>query len=495
MGALIRSLRRTLASSLLVASVIGVSCGIAQASQESPSASDCPGPDILEQQPSLSALVAIRRYLSRQALEQACLASADYLWLRGLIDRQLGDFSGASTWFELSMLRQPQRAGVLLDFAIAREAMGDLVSARSIYQSLLDDYDPPASLRQLITARLKVVEATLRERPASSQAGFINPDTQTLRSSADRFVTQSAVWYGQVSVSQGYDSNLNSASSLRALNFQIDDQIYSLEIPQSDQPQAGRFQTVSSRLGHQGAYQGGRWGINMRQSLRLTEATRLRSGVVELGADASYSLSSFGPLSGEIQGYLGKQWLGLDSAIVLRSDRFAVSYEFSRRINVLERECSMQVGLEHEQRRYPSRQVLDGNLTHRGVKMLCNDNDKRLELFTRVGSDDQIDPSRAGGLQSKHEWGAVVVKEYPRQMIRLHWFASKSVDKIGYNILIKNNKIRESNRNHLGFEWALKVDGSRLEPFLGYERTTQRSTIAIFSFTGWQLSAGVRWSF
>jgi len=499
-GSLIGFFKQWLTNVLVLACITGAGqAGMSQAAAQSvpemTPAVSCPGPEILDQQRNLSELLILQRDLSLQSIEQACRLSANYLWLRGLIARQLGDASGASTWFELSMLRQPHRAGVLLDFAMTREAMGDLLSAKSIYQSLLSDHDPPQALRALIVTRLAVVEASLRERPATYQQTFIGPDSQSLRSSSDRLVTQQAILTGQIGISHGYDSNLNSASSLRALNFLIEDQVFSLEIPERDQPQAGRFQMLYSRLSRQSTYEGGRWGISMRQSLRATENSRFRSGALELGADASYGLVSSGPLAGELQAYLGKQWLGLDQAVVLRSERLAMSYELSRKLDLAGRECSFQFAIEAEQRRYPSRQVLDGNLLHRGVRVLCGGDSSRAELFSRIGRDEEQDISRAGGGQSKQEWGVVWIKEYTNQMMRLHWFSSKSVDERGYNPLIDNNKTRSVSRNNFGIEWAVRIPGRRFEPYVAYEKTDQASTISIFSYLSWQVMAGLRWSY
>ena len=501
MGSLIQPFKRRLIASLFLTGLIGMSqSGLSCAASQSfpPELSPsipCPGPDVLDGQPDLSALSAIEKDLSRQAIEQACLASPDYLWLRGLIARQLGNFHGASIWFELSMLRQPDRAGVLLDFAITREALGDLLSAKTIYQSLLAEHNPPDALRALITARLSVVETSLRDQFGKSGIDYINPDTQSLRSTAERLLTRQTINYAQFGVSHGYDSNLNSASSLRALNLLIEDQVFSLEIPERDQPQPGRFQTVYSRLGRQGNFEDGRWGLNMRQSLRLTDNSRFRSGAFELGAEASYNLTNLGPFSGEIQGYFGKQWLGLDKAVVLQSDRLAISYELGRKLKVVEGECSLQLGLEGEYRRYPSRQVLDGDLLHRGVRLLCRGNDSRFELFSRLGKDRELDVLRAGGGQAKQEWGLVWIKEYSNQMIRLHRFSSNSIDETGYNQLIDNNKVREVARKNFGFEWVIRPAGSRVEPFLAYEKTAQHSTISIFSYRSWQVSGGLRWNF
>ena len=455
----------------------------------------CPGPSAFDSQLSRSALLSIERELSRPTIYQACSTSADFLWLRGLIARQLGENISASNWFESSLLQHPQRAGVLLDFATTKEALGDILSAAEIYRNLLNEHEPTDELRALITNRLSATEAMLKSDSYKNAHSGIYRDTRLPNSSMVLSTISKAVLVGQIGVSYGYDSNLNSAPSTRAFNLLIEDRLLSIDIAEADQRKAGHFQTLFSRLGQQGVFEGGRWGINMRQSLRTAEDSRLSAGALELGAEAGYSLANLGSLSGQVQGFFGKQWVAIDRTLTTRSDRLSVSYEFDRMLKIGGGGGSFVVVKEMELRRFPGRSILDGNLLFNGVRMSCRSNDTSFEIFSRSGIDKRLDFSRAGGDQSKKELGILWVKQYSRQLIRLHWFSSKSDDEIGYNLLIDNNKIRSTERINRGIEWAYKPTGSRFETFLAYEKTDQRSSVSLFSLTGSQLSGGVRTNF
>lgn len=490
MGSLIRLRLCSLITAALLA-LIPWLVGVARAS---PQVETCPGPDAfdaLARQPNREAAL---RGLTSPALETACANASDYLWLRGLISRQLGDLTAASTWLEASLLRQPDRAGALLDFALTREAMGDLDSAEAIYRRLLAQYNPSERVRELIERRLQSVAFSLATR---------KPDDERLRA-ADAFREQAlnqpspatgAQWFGFVSIALGYDSNLNSASSLLSFNFTVDDQLIALEIPARDLPQAGRFQAINSRVERRVLLEDFAWGLTMRQSLRLPEDARFRTGAIEVATDAAYKLTEFGPLSGELSALLGKQWLGVENSLVARSDRIAIAFEPVSRIRLGPKGCSVQLGLEFERRRYPARQALDGNLSYQGLKLLCEANTGRVEIFGRRGRDESIDPTRAGGDQSKVDWGAAWIQKFIGHSVRLHWFVSESVDKKGYNSLIENNKIRNSRRSTAGLEWSTKSSRAGLEPFVSFERSDQEASIPIFAYNAWQFSVGLRWHF
>ncbi len=483
MGSLIRLLAKR---SAFVRSLVGLVLSLSGA-QASAEMVNCPGPEVFEALAGTPSFDVASAEVLGKDLEARCANSSDYLWLRGLVARRIGDLDAASIWFEASMLREPGRAGVLLDFALTREALGDFFSAQLIYQGLLRDHEPSPKIRSLIVARLKVVEAKLANREAKEAT----PSARTSPVS----VAGSAGWTGLLGVSMGYDSNLNSASSLRAFNFVIEDQAISLEIPERDLPQPGHFQSINSRLEQRFVSNEGHWGATLRQSYRQPEITRFRTAAIEMTLDGAHKLQALGPLSGEVAFLLAKQWLGVDDALVARADRISIAYEPMRRISLRQGECSAQMGMEFEQRRYPARQVLDGDVLYKGLKLLCDGNNTRVEIFGRGGTDQRVDPNRAGGDQLKVDWGAALIHKLSNQTVRLHWFVSNSNDKIGYNSLIENNIIRKSRRTSAGLEWSFKPFILGLEPFVSYERTNQSASISLFAFSAWQISSGLRWRF
>ncbi|NBT98574.1 MAG: hypothetical protein EBT59_05285, partial [Betaproteobacteria bacterium] len=95
-------------------------------------ATNCPGIESLPEDANLEQLSRLQDLHS--VLAPNCDDDADFLWLRGTLARRLGAFEQASNWLERSLLLTPQRPGALLDFALARQSLGDRATAKQIYE-------------------------------------------------------------------------------------------------------------------------------------------------------------------------------------------------------------------------------------------------------------------------------------------------------------------------------------------------------------------------
>ena len=453
----------------------------------------CPGTELISPEASLDELVAIQKRLEIDEEFRPCGQSADFLWLQGLLSLKLGQFGRAASWLELSLLQMPNRPGVLLDFALAQESAGELEAALAIYKNLLENFEPTNEVRGFILRRADGVEQRMlaaRERRNLSRQGPIAASSATRGTDAE-----SSIFYGQVALSAGYDSNLNSASSIRALNFTIEDQVYEFPISENDLPKSGRFTSLALRLSRREAMAQGYWGISFRQSLRIPEISELRSAATEVGLDISRNFYNLGPLSGELLGFAGFQAIALDKAVVTRSARAAASFELSTPISMASYQCARQFGIEAEARRFPGRQVLDGDLLFQGIKLSCSNNVSRIDGFARFGQDRPLDLTRAGGIQQRQELGVSWLRQVGQNLIRAQSFFALISDRDGYNPLIQNNIIRKSRRRSLLLEWAYRFDQSPIEPYVSFEKSEQISSIDLFSFKAWQIQSGLRWNF
>lgn len=453
----------------------------------------CPGTDLLNAELSFEALIGLQEQLQNYEQPGNCDQSSDFLWLRGLLSLKLGNFSDAAGWLELSLMKHPNRPGVLLDYALAQEAAGEIQAALSIYAALLADFDPSDPVRALIRRRVEGLERALVTR--SSANGSTSSRLDILSSNMPRGERSTSAVYGQLTVSTGFDSNLNSASSVRALSFSIENQLYSVPIPEADLPQNGRVENLTLRIARRQALDRGYWGISFRQSVRVPQTSRLSSAAGEFGIDVAHSFSGLGAMSGELLGFAGIQAIALDRSIVMRSSRSAIAYELSRHIQLDKIRCPLQLGYELEGRRYPNRQILDGNLGMYGAKLSCSNNSYRIDLFVRAGDDQPLDPTRAGGVQKRAELGLGATHQFGIQTLRFQLIGAGIRDEIGYNQLISNNKIRETFRRNFLVEWSYKINQMALEPFIGYEISQQSASIDLFSFRSWQAHAGLRWNF
>ena len=115
-------------------------------------ATNCPGIESLPEDANLEQLSRLQDLHS--VLAPNCDDDADFLWLRGTLARRLGAFEQASNWLERSLLLTPQRPGALLDFALARQSLGDRATAKQIYEQLLRDHAPPEVVAVLIRNQL-----------------------------------------------------------------------------------------------------------------------------------------------------------------------------------------------------------------------------------------------------------------------------------------------------------------------------------------------------
>ena len=458
-------------------------------------ATNCPGIESLPEDANLEQLIRLQDLHS--VLAPNCDDDADFLWLRGTLARRLGAFEQASNWLERSLLLTPQRPGALLDFALARQSLGDRATAKQIYEQLLRDHAPPEVVAVLIRNQL----ASLA-RDAALEAAMLAAQRQQetpVAISPKHFASFLAGLKGQWSMVRGFDSNLNSAPSAREITFTTLDGPLVLALDAQDRPRSAPTWQLDGRVSGSWLIDAqSQWGLSARTWARLGAPEGLQSQSLDLGVDYARHLSepirleALGgePIARRLLAYGGWQHIRFGGRPLLQLGRAGMAHEWP--LVMGERLCRWQQGLEAELRHYPERAILDGRATFLGTRLLCYGNKTQQEFFLRLGRDEAQSEERAGGDQARADLGAALSWETSLQRVRLQWFTTVNSDSKGYNLLIQNDKKRLVARHGVGIEYALKGAYRDLEWLIGGERYRQQSSLTLFTAEGWSVVAGLR---
>ncbi|NDE53484.1 MAG: hypothetical protein EB069_02640 [Actinobacteria bacterium] len=438
----------------------------------------------------LNAPLAAIEALDQQwaALEPQCAQSAQFHWARGLVSALLGRFEVAALSMEAAMLRDATLAGLMFDYALVRERLGDWPSARSLYQALLQDHQPPEAIAAYIRARL----ADIDTGAAAAKASTIRPAAGGSSGAAGEQASRVAAgkdqpsWRGSISMLLGYEQNLNSAPNLSEFAFTTLDGPIVLALDPKDRPQSSQVGHFDLRSGSSWALPGDqRLALSLRASAKFTPRSVYQSALAEASAEYSWDRESHRWLS-----YLSLGHVRFGQAPLANSLRTGLARE--HQLTLGETTCSVQQGAELETRRYLSRNLLDGDALYGGGRLLCSRNELLLESFMRAGWDQARDEQRAGGNQRRLDGGLAISKEIDLHRLRLQSMFSVTHDLNGYNPLIENNKVRKSLRiSHL-LEYSFRLPSTRLQWVFQAESNRQLASLSLFETSGWTLSTGLR---
>ena len=323
-------------------------------------ATNCPGIESLPEDANLEQLSRLQDLHS--VLAPNCDDDADFLWLRGTLARRLGAFEQASNWLERSLLLTPQRPGALLDFALARQSLGDRATAKQIYEQLLRDHAPPEVVAVLIRNQL----ASLA-RDAALEAAMLAAQRQQetpVAISPKHFASFLAGLKGQWSMVRGFDSNLNSAPSAREITFTTLDGPLVLALDAQDRPRSAPTWQLDGRVSGSWLIDAqSQWGLSARTWARLGAPEGLQSQSLDLGVDYARHLSEpirLEALGGELiarrlLAYGGWQHIRFGGRPLLQLGRAGMAHEWPFVMG--ERLCRWQQGLEAELRHNPERAI------------------------------------------------------------------------------------------------------------------------------------------
>lgn len=404
------------------------------------------------------------------AAATACADDSGFLALRGALALRDGRPADASVLLEKAVMLDPSRAGAILDYALAREALGDSESARSLYRELLDHHEPPPALRALIERRI----AGLASTPAIDGA--------------------QSRWSGSVALLTGYDGNLNSAPRISTLTLTTPEGLLELELDPASRARGGAVAVFDGRIGGVVALDG---ATGLRVQARLVARqpfgkSEYRSQIVD--AEATLVRPA---LRGRALFGGGAFELNFGGESLLRGQRVGLGYEAPALVGFgtegLKRSCASQLLFEAESRSYPVRPDLDGRLLHFGGRLLCTRNGRQTFVGARF-SRDEPQAARAGGAQQRLELQAASLSPWGGGKLRLQATVTVSSDDSPYNPLIQQGEIRRIQWLAGGIEYSRAIGGG-LEGVIGFDTIRQWSSISLFRTHGETLLVGVRMAF
>lgn len=421
------------------------------------------------------------------AAAPACLRDAPFHAWRGAALLAQQAYASAAEALERALLLDPDLPGAQLDYAQALMSLGDPASATGLLRQLQARTDLPAYLRPLLGNELAALD------PQAWQ---------------HRWTLSSAM---------ALDSNLNNAPAASQLTLTFPQGPITLPLADSYRPQGG------------GAWLGSlQWqGIKpVGEQLWLASA-EMRARATARSASTGYA-----------QGDLSVAWLQSPQAPAQWIGRAAASrLDFGgqhlldgARISALRQwrlgqgmgaagqgapgawplaACRAGLGLEAEQRHYPTSPALDGTYTGALVTLQCGDatqaggasppggsRPQQWGLQWRAGQDHARQGDRPGG-------------DYRRTELRLNWEASVGTARVaadysytlqadgaGYSPLLANNQARNTRRHGLRLmaSHPLPADAwGGAEAFVAWEANAQSSNIEAFATRQRSLSAGLRW--
>jgi len=390
-------------------------------------------------------------------LAEPCARDAPFLAYRGAVLLALARPTEAASLLELSLLLSPDAPVTQIDYARALTQLGDLSSAAAIWRALLARPDLPPHLRAEIESRL---------------------------ASVVRIPAESTAWRQrrEVSVRAGYDTNLNSASSLRELTLLFPDFGVTLPIAASAQPVDGGAAWFDARWQAARAFAGGR-ELELRAEIRLRGAVNA-PGVSYRQADVE--------ATGH-QRIAGGLWTAtLSGGDVL----YGGSHLFqTMRSSVLRSwagdDCALRVGGELEGRQYPTSRTLDGRYTGAVAGFACRIRSGRVVgLVVRAGIDDPVQ-SRPGGQQLRTDARIQGTGGWMGGTLQgsLAWQGER--DREGYSPLLAGGIPRSIQRITLGVEWTRPILNGWLG-VIGTEAVEQKANLPLFELRGVSVQTGVK---
>lgn len=415
----------------------------------------CPGGPDEPVPASISELNRLDADLAQHA--DACARDAPFLAYRGAVLLALGRPVEAASMLELSLLLAPDVPVTQIDYARALTQLGEAISAASIWRSLLGRADLPPHLRPEIESRL----ASLARIPAESTA-----------------------WRQrrEVSLRAGYDSNLNSASSLRELTLLFPDVGITLPIAPAAQPVDGGAAWLDGRWQAARVFAGER-ELELRGELRLRGAfdtPGVGYRTVDLEATGHQRIAG-----GVWSASVGVNDVLFGGEHLYRALRSSLQRTWAGDL------CAHRAGADLEWRQYPVSRALDGRYAGLGAGLACGlPSGPVVGLTLRAGLDDPIH-TRPGGAQIRSE--ARLQASYPWQggtfQGLLGWQGER--DRDGYSPLLAGGIPRSVRRLTLSLEWSRPINTNWLGT-VAAEAVEQRANLPLFELRGVSIQAGVK---
>ena len=413
-----------------------------------------------------AALQGLLELLDAAASE--CARNAPYHAWRGAVLLAQNAPADAAETLERALLLDPDLPGAQLDYAQALIAMGDTASAVGLLRQLQNRNDLPLYLRPLLDNELTA----------------LNPQAWRHR------------W--TLSSAFGIDSNLNNAPAASQLTLTFPQGDITLPLAQSYQPHGGaawlnHVQWVGARAAGEHL-----WLATAEVRARAT-ADNAATGYVQSDFSVAWLQAPAAPAQ-----WIGRAAMGrVDFGGQHLLDDFRVSALRQWRLDT----CSAGLGMEAEQRHYPSGPELDGIYTGTLLTLQCNAlpdstaapkgwSQQYWNVQMRTGRDHARHADRPGGRYHRTEWRAQWGAQFGAVQLAAEYGYTRQNDQQGYSPLLVSNLARRTDRHgvRLMLSYPLPVDTwGGAEAFVALDANAQASNIPAFASRQRALSAGLRW--
>jgi tetratricopeptide (TPR) repeat protein len=402
---------------------------------------------------ALAALLANENQLSGQP---------DFDYALGVMALDLGQAGFAQSALERVVLMNPNHAGAWMDLAIASYQLGEFERAQQIITHIEQNFNPTAALK----LQLSQVKRKISYQPLVQG------------------------WRGAVSLSYGYDSNVNSGLSDGSFYLSLGAGVpVMVEVADSQLPIADQAQQMRGNLHrffqhengaetmvaaglmlkeyqNQGDYDyvDGALAINYRRPFFSD-----KDWLINLGANARYI-------------YFGGKPLG---------HFLTASSGVSKKLG----QCEMGGRLDLEQRTYQANNYFDSTLPWLALTYGCQTEQMLYGFGLRTGKD-MVSGPRPGGDTSKVEGNAFVRGQLAGGLsYSALVYAAEYRDDKGYSAIINNNAKRKIHRlgQRLELQYALPRIGPNWSAQLELENSKDHSNLPIARIDGQQVWLGLRY--
>lgn len=375
-----------------------------------------------------------------QAREERCRKSADYQYAAG---RQLNArqrYPEAAERLELALMLRPDHWPSQMEFLIALRGTGDLASARALLASLREDPRIPPGIQATLPARIESSLPVLAQTPNQLLRAF------------------------RIGLTGGHDSNLMAAPVIRNFDLTLNGQRIPVALADSNRPRSGIFWRLDA---------------GVQASLNASDSERLWLGsfAAVLRHAPSNTDADYAATEARIENAPLQNGVYFQGSLLTAFNRNAFFYRQTALEAGYDRKTfqrgQLRLGLEIQQRRYPSAHALDGQ--YQGFLARYVNNRWRAEL--RLGQD-LARANRAGGDQRR----AALLLGHDFHTTHGHWhlgYEHESLhDREGYSPLLDNHRKRHTNKNTYRIEYAFPWRD--VEFYAGAEFIRQNSTLPLF---------------
>ncbi|MET1114283.1 MAG: hypothetical protein ABWY08_04905 [Comamonas sp.] len=390
------------------------------------------------------------RSILPQELGKLSECQQDSAWLGwvGWALNQNGRYTEAVDYLERSLMLEPGPLHVQMDYAIALAGSGDGMASIQLMQSLLQEPQLPAPLRETLSR--EVARWSAPEEP------------------------QGWRHRGYVAAKLGHDTNLLGMPDLSSLTLTIQGLNVQMPLDASYARQPGNYaRTDLGWTGRKGPWQ-------LSASLGVREGLRSRAGLQQAQGLAEYSMPSH---------YMGGNLAVFNSEAGTRFRTAGLGGGVQWGLT----NCFVRTGLELQERRLQDNRILSGRYAGGLVQHTCEaraSSDWLLgmqfwQASLRVGQDVPEQAERAGGRQQQNLLRLVAVGQGWRA--RDQWLVDGEIylqsDTSGYSPLLQNAARRRISRQALRAEYSFPLATSGVQGWqlaLGLEWQRQRANLVLF---------------